>query len=307
MSSEAKPRVSKPHPRETPTTGLEILSPALQSLIQDTGRPHQLHYAVPRSGAADRASWIEGNELLGNRPGAASIETLFGGLKVTAHQTMVLALTGATPGATITGDSGDRTVPAWQPFVLRTGETLEVHAPTVGVRSYLAVGGGFEPEPELGSRSTDILTGLGPPPLAAGDILPIGTTHDGAVDPRIPPRTMPGATILDVPLDLTHRSALFTEASLRALTESTWTVSPDSNRVGIRLTDAPPLELRTPTELPSSPLVAGAVQVPSSGLPLIFLRDHPATGGYPVIGVVPEPALDDLAQLAPGSQIRFRA
>src|SRR5690606_34964776 len=107
-------------------------------------------------------------------------------------------------------------------FTLRPGEELEVDAPTAGVRSYLAVRGGIDAPPELGSRSTDLLTGLGPPPLTTGDVLPIGGAADASVEPHATPRDMPG-DLLEVAIDLTDRAALFTDEALDRLTEAVWT------------------------------------------------------------------------------------
>lgn len=288
-------------PTETRAT-LTILAPGLQSLIEDGGRPGQFAHAAPRSGAADRASWLAANQLVGNPFGPAAIETLFGGLRITTDQPVVLALTGASPGGWIATEQGGRDAPAWTPFALRPGEVLEVDAPDAGVRTYLAVRGGIDIPPELGSRSADLLTGLGPAPLRAGDTLTVGDAAGGAVDPRVTPRAMPG-DVLTVDLELTGRATLCTDPAL--LTSAEWTVTAESNRIGLRLKGDRPLELREAADLPSAGLVPGAVQLPPSGQPVVFLRDHPTTGGYPVIGVVIEDALDDLAQLPPGARIRF--
>ena len=279
LRSEPKARVSKPHQRST--GALEVIHPGLHSLIEDAGRPGLLHLGVPRSGAADRASWADGNTIVGNRPGAASIETVYGGLRVAAHETLILAITGASPGGLI---DDTREVAPWTPFALRPGEHLELLPPTSGLRSYLAVRGGIATPPELGSRSMDVLTGTGGPPLAAGDLLPIGTDIDGAVDATVPPRAFTDE-LLVVEVTLTAHAALLTDESRERLTSQVWTVSPDSNRVGVRL-EGVPLQLREPVSLPSAGLVEGAVQLPPSGLPVVFGRDHPGTGGYPVVGVV---------------------
>lgn len=295
--NRSRTRVSAPRPAGVMT----VLSPGLQSLVEDGGRPGHFADAAPRSGAADRASWLAANQLVGNRFGAAAIETLFGGLRVRCDRPTVLALTGASPGAWITGPDDEREVPAWSAFALRPGEELEVDAPTEGVRSYLAVRGGLDVPAELGSRATDLLTGLGPAPLVAGAELPIGDAADDSVDPRVTPRSMPG-DLLEVVVDLTERAALFTDEALDRLTRVVWTVTADSNRVGLRL-NGEPLTLRAPVSLPSAGIVPGAVQVPPSGQPVVFLRDHPTTGGYPVVAVAAE--LDDLAQLPPAARLRF--
>ena len=214
----------------------------------------------------------------------------------------MLAITGASPGGLI---DGLREVAPWMPFALRPGEQLELLPPTSGVRSYLAVRGGIASLPELGSRSMDVLTGVGGPALAAGDRLGIGTDIDGAVDVTVPSRAF-SWELLVVEVTLTEQAALLTDESLERLTSQVWTVSASSNRVGIRL-EGQPLELREAVSLPSAGLVEGAVQVPPSGLPVVFGRDHPGTGGYPVVCVVDELALVTGGGLQSGTPIHVRA
>jgi KipI family sensor histidine kinase inhibitor len=303
LSSAATRRVSKPSkPPQRDHGPLEILTPALQSLIEDAGRPGSLHLGVPRSGAADRTSWADGNTIVGNRPGAASIETVYGGLKVTAHGTLVLAITGASPGALI---DDTREVAAYTPFALLPGEHLELLPPEHGLCSYLAIRGGIATQPDLGSRSTDILTGTGGPPLAAGDRLPIGTDIDGAVDATLQRPTFDDG-LLVLELTLTPHAALLTDESRGRLTSQVWTVSASSNRVGVRL-EGRPLELREAVSLPSAGIVEGAVQLPPSGLPLVFGRDHPGTGGYPVVGVLGARSFDPSSQAGAARSVRLWA
>jgi biotin-dependent carboxylase-like uncharacterized protein len=181
---------------------------------------------------------------------------------------------------------------------------LEVGRVTAGLRCWLALSGGVDTPPLLGSRSADLLSGLGPEPLAAGQRLPLGAVHgppcwiDGLPLPA-PPRE------LLLRLDPGPRDDWFTPAALRRLTTSVYAVSPASNRIGLRLT-GPALE-RVPGrgELPSEGMVLGAVQVPPDGLPVVFLADHPTTGGYPVVGVVPAEDLTAAAQATPGTPVRF--
>ncbi|MEU3208777.1 biotin-dependent carboxyltransferase family protein, partial [Streptomyces cyaneofuscatus] len=179
---------------------------------------------------------------------------------------------------------------------------LDVGPALDGVRGYLAFAGGLEPEPVLGSRSADLLSGLGPAPLSDGDTLPLGEPADG---PPQGPTPWPGAPAeLVLPLHLGPRHAWFTAAALRTLTTAAYRVSPHSNRIGLR-TEGPALERARDGELPSEGMVLGAVQVPPDGRPVVFLNDHPTTGGYPVVGVVPETALAGAAQAVPGTRVRF--
>nr|WP_309233928.1 biotin-dependent carboxyltransferase family protein [Micromonospora sp. ATA51] len=163
------------------------------------------------------------------------------------------------------------------------------------------VSGGIEVPPVLGSRATDTLSGLGPPPVRDGDRLPLGEPvgHPAPVDVTVVP---PAPDELRLTLRTGPRHDWFTPAALDLLFGTAYRVSPVSNRVGARLTGAP-LPRAVTGELPSEGLVLGAVQVPADGQPLIFLADHPTTGGYPVVGVVDD--VTPLAQARPGTTVRF--
>ncbi|MDN3936118.1 5-oxoprolinase/urea amidolyase family protein [Arthrobacter sp. YD4] len=297
-------------PAQEASSGLRIISPGLQSLIQDLGRTGHAGLGVSAAGALDRASLRRANRLVGNAASAAVIETVAGGLQVRAVGDQVLAVTGAPAGLTITaGDDGaapDRTVPMATPFALLDGETLTLGAPASGFRSYLALRGGVDVPPVLGSRSTDTLAGLGPAPLAAGQALAAGGSAESGVvgHPEIQPDFPDeGVTVLDVVPG--PRSDWFDQAALDALTAQEWTVKPQSNRVGMRL-DGTPLRRTRDGELASEGTVSGALQVPPEGLPVLFLADHPVTGGYPVIAVVVDEHLDRAGQVPIGGIIRFR-
>lgn len=299
-------------------SGLRIVSPGLQSLIQDLGRHGHSALGVSAAGALDRASLRRANRLVGNSPSAAAIETVAGGLKVQAVGDQVLAVAGAPSALTVDppsdAESGSasgraarrRTVPMATPFALLDGETLTLGAPEAGFRSYLAVRGGVDAPAVLGSRSTDTMSGIGPAPLAAGQLLASGdVTESGVVgSPELQP-DFPGdgVTVLDIVPG--PRADWFDEAALESLCGQDWVVKPQSNRVGMRL-DGTPLQRSRQGELPSEGTVAGAIQVPPEGLPVLFLADHPITGGYPVIGVVVDHQLDLAAQVPIGGRIRFR-
>jgi biotin-dependent carboxylase-like uncharacterized protein len=170
------------------------------------------------------------------------------------------------------------------------------------MRTYLAVRGGIAVPAFLGSRSTDVLSGLGPAPLAAGDRLPVGSSVVGSPNVDIAPvPTFPVSPVLRVIAG--PRDDWF--SSLEPLLRGPYEVTSDSNRVGIRL--AGPALVRTHSgELPSEGMVLGSLQVPPAGQPVLFLADHPVTGGYPVIAVVVEADIPLAAQLRPGQQVRFR-
>ncbi|MHA7154754.1 5-oxoprolinase subunit B/C family protein [Arthrobacter sp. TMN-50] len=313
-----------------PGISLEVLAPGLQSLIQDLGRPGLGDVGVSKAGAADTASARQANRLVGNSPGDAVIETILGGLTVRAHGELTLALAGAIAPAVIIGvnnggvdenlvDDSLRTAPMCSPFALHDGETLRLDQPGAGLRTYLAIRGGIDVPEVLGSRSTDVMSGIGPDSLTAGAMLPIGAVDQGrtvgAPEPSTLPETIYPGTGYPVVLRITSgpRHDWFTDDSQTSLTAQIWTVTAESNRIGVRLATgenqeaAAPLERTSTDELPSEGVVAGSLQVPPSGLPVLFLADHPVTGGYPVIGVVVPDDLPVAAQLPPGTSLRFEA
>ena len=175
-----------------------------------------------------------------------------------------------------------------------------------GLRYALAVRGGIDVPPVLGSRSRDTLAGLGPDPVRAGDVLSVGADPAASVpliddDAAFPPPTGP-VTLALLP---GPRVDWVTDAALRALYETTWRLSASADRVGARL-EGPGLERRVTAELPSEPTVAGGIQVTGAGVPTILLADRPVTGGYPVVAVIEPGSLDRVAQLRPGQEVRFR-
>jgi biotin-dependent carboxylase-like uncharacterized protein len=269
------------------------------ALVQDLGRPGLAHLGVSPSGAADRTAHRLANRLVGNPEADATIEVTLGGLTVRATATHWVAVTGAP--TTVLVD--DRPTGSHGLIALPPGDRLTVQAPAFGVRSYLAVRGGIAVAPVLGSRATDLLSGIGPPALRPGDVLPVGRPGPPLPGVDLAPPHHPRKILA---LSPGPRQDWFTDQAWADLLQQAWTVSPDGNRVGVRLEGAA-LERRNTAELPSEGLVRGAVQVPASGEPLIFLADHPVTGGYPVIAVLTDRAADHAAQLRPGDRVRFAA
>lgn len=269
---------------------IELISTGPFACYQDLGRPGYQELGVSRSGAADQAAHRLANRLVGNAESAATIEFLLGGLEILLPDAATIAFTGARCDGV-----------AWSAAVsLPAGRRLRLGPPTTGLRSYLAIRGGFSAPPVLGSRSTDILSGLGPPALVAGDRLAIGDEIVGDPAGDAPPRPSSG---LPIKVVLGPRADWFADPA--ALFDQPWTVGDDSNRIGIRL-DGPPLARRDQAELPSEPTLPGAIQVPPNGRPIVLFRDAPVTGGYPVIGVVHSTELDRLAQLRPGDSLALK-
>lgn len=340
------------HPTETGQAParpvLEVKAPGLQTLFQDGGRAGLTHWGVSPSGPADRAAAAEANRLVGNSAGSTLLENLAGGLKLTALADVELALTGADTPAQITEDATGQvaepaegtapaaetplTVPSYAPFALKTGQTLTLGAPARGLRTYIAVRGGFAARTEAASASRDTLASLGPEPLTAGEQLSLANPPVAVVADPAPALPLPEpGTVLTVRALPGPREDWFIPESLGRFTEVTWEVSQSSDRIGVRLilADAAqeaPLGQDVPStpvdgssapqptgvltraitrELPSEGMVAGAIQVPPSGEPVVFLADHPVTGGYPVIATVHPAYLRLLAQAPPGTRLRF--
>ncbi|KUJ65495.1 allophanate hydrolase [Streptomyces albus subsp. albus] len=267
--------------------------------VQDLGRPGHAHLGVPRSGALDLAAHRLANRLVGNPESAATLETTLTGCAVRVRRAVTAAVTGAGCPVTVDG----RPAPWGAALRVPAGAVLELGAAVRGVRSYLAFGGGVAAEPQLGSRSTDVLSGLGPEPLRGGGVVPLGAPYGPPPAVDAPPRAGLAAELV-LPVLPGPRRDWFTGGALRTLTTAGYRVSAASNRIGLR-TEGPALERARQGELPSEGMVLGALQVPPDGRPVLFLADHPTTGGYPVVGVVPERFLDAAAQALPGTPVRF--
>ncbi|MGO2313443.1 MAG: carboxyltransferase domain-containing protein [Brachybacterium tyrofermentans] len=343
---------------------LEVLSPGPQLLLQDAGRPGHGAIGVSPSGAFDRGALARADAAVGNPTHVAALEALLGPVRLRALAPTVIAVAGGAGEVTVHRadpegpelelDAGQGQVRA---IGLDPGDVLTLGAPWQGLRRLIAVRGGIagvrrasdgvvrpagaadgEPPasdvPFLGSLSRDTLSGLGPAPLRAGDVLLVGPEQglDAVPDavpevvPEAVPRTdrgdpaddtsgdgqadghaerSPARHRLEIPMHAGPRDALLGRAVLDALIRAEWTVRSDSDRVGVRM-DGSPLPVPDGSgSLPSEAMVPGAIQVPPSGLPVVFGPDHPTTGGYPVVAVVTRTGLDRLAQAAPGTAVRF--
>ncbi|MDT9595138.1 biotin-dependent carboxyltransferase family protein [Nocardioides zeae] len=280
--------------------------------VQDAGRPGQAGIGVGRSGAADRGAYALGNRVVGNLPGAAALEVTLGGLEleVTGPDGAVvwLCLTGAPADLSV----GGRATGPYALAAARVGERVTVGAPRRGLRSYLAVRGGVDVPAVLGSRSHDVLAGVGPAPLADGDVLRVGEeTGSQPVVDGVAPAAAQGAAGDDVvELRVVRGPRDDWVADAEVLVAGSWRASARSDRVGMRLERGGAgglLEAADPdASLPSEGAVRGALQVPPSGEPVLFLADHPVTGGYPVVGVVVDADVDRAAQVRPGEEVRLR-
>ncbi|MEV8594001.1 biotin-dependent carboxyltransferase family protein [Streptomyces sp. NPDC052012] len=278
---------------------LAVVRAGALTTVQDRGRRGHAHLGVPRSGALDEPAAALANRLAGNGPDAAVLETTLDGCSLRPRSTVTVAVTGAPCPVTVEG----RPVPWSAPVRVPAGALLDVGPAVSGVRAYVAVSGGIAVEPVLGSRSTDLLSGLGPAPLTDGAVLPLGAPPARHARVDTAPQPAPPAELV-LRVTLGPRDDWFTRTAIRAFTSRVFHVSPASNRIGLRTT-GPALQRARTGELPSEGMVLGAVQVPPDGTPVVFLADHPTTGGYPVIAVVRPTDLPAAAQARPGTPVRF--
>jgi len=277
---------------------LLVVAPGPLTLVQDAGRPGLGAQGVGAAGAFDRGAMRHLHALLGDPPEAAVLEVLGGGLRLRAESDHRLAVTGGIGPVHVDGEH----VEHGRAFVVHAGQELVVGPVALGVRAYVGVAGGVEVDPVLGSRSADTLSGLGPPRLAADDVIAVGPPAHPAEIEDVPALLTSGVTtVAAVP---GPRDNWFTDDAVRAFFSSEWTVSGRSDRIGVRL-EGPALEREVTDELPSEPCVRGSVQVVSAGMPVVLGPDHPVTGGYPVIAVVIDDHVDRLAQVRPGEIVRF--
>ncbi len=298
------PDRSGPRPPIPARTGrfVEVLDPGLLSLIEDGGRPKVAAMGIPRAGAADPDAMRLANRLVGNPDGAATIEATTVGptLRFTgdAH---VAVVTPSAEGQEVLIDGHPMGTGAVSP--IQDGQVVTVGRVHGGLRAYVAVSGGFETPLVVGSRSTDLLSGLGPGPLVRGDRLDLGrpTRPRGRLMQPLDPPAGRRPKVIRV-IEGPHR---LPPGARDLFASGPWTVGPASNRIGVRLASphqpAPPLEVR----IPSTAMVTGAIQLPPDGDPIILLPDHATVGGYPVIACVIGADLTVIGQLGPGDTVDF--
>ncbi|MBP2234042.1 KipI family sensor histidine kinase inhibitor [Sinorhizobium kostiense] len=310
-SSEADSMVEEPADEGDRTTRFTVLAAPMPALFQDGGRIGQTGQGVSASGALDQESLKTANRVVGNAAETACLEITLGGFSFESSGRATIALAGAPCPVTVRDRFGSSFEAATgQPIPLEAGDVVTFGHPTKGMRCYFAVRGGFEVKPVLGSAATDTLAVVGPPPVSAGTVLTISepaVPMESVSLDEIPMADLPAAgdtVTLDIVMG--PRTDWFTDEALDQLCNQDWLVTPQSNRVGIRLAGATPLERIDRTELPSEATATGAIQVPHSGQPVLFLADHPLTGGYPVIATVAEHHLDLAGQIPVNATIRFR-
>lgn len=267
--------------------------------VQDEGRYGLAHLGVSPSGAADQEAMHLANALLDNEGSCAVIELTLGGAEIRCWSDTQVAVTGADASLRCAGEQR----PMNTATRMSAGDTIEIGVPSAGLHTYIAVSGGVDVPPVLGSRSTDTMSWLGPARIVTGTTLPIGAVRVGN-RPRVPVSVPSQRLGRPLRLILGPRQNWFDPEAIAAIGSREYVVTPASNRAGIRL-QGPTLQRCRQEELPSEGVVAGAVQVPPSGQPIVLFRDRSTTGGYPVIGVVVEEDLSIVAQRRPGSTVRF--
>ena len=279
---------------------LEILQPGPLALVEDLGRPGLSHLGVTRSGAADRRSHTLANRLVANPDDRATVEVTLGGFTArVCGGDVTVAVTGADT------DPAVNAIPFGTNSVhhVRAGETISLGPARTGLRSYLAVRGGFDVDPVLGSRSYDVLSSIGPRPLTSGDVLRVGEHTDEFPELDQAPVAALDDDVIELRVVPGPRDDWFLDPDV--LVRTNWQVTDRSDRVGVRLVGMP-LEYRRPDrQLPSEGAMRGSIQVPPNGFPVILGPDHPVTGGYPVIGVVVDDDVDAIAQARPGQTVRL--
>ncbi|KTR96082.1 allophanate hydrolase [Microbacterium testaceum] len=283
-----------------PAPVLCVLTPGGFTTVQDLGRSGRAALGVARSGALDRTALRVANRLVGNTEDAAGLEITLGGFRARAEVDAWVCVTGALAELRVDGRARD----LYAPVLVPAGAELSIAAPIAGLRSYLALRGGIVAPASLGSRSRDVLAGLGPAPLRAGDVLDAGVPSSGVPVIDVFPFSVPPA-LVDVAVAPGPRTDWFAPGAVSTLVGTEWEVSTQADRVGIRL-EGPELPRLRVGELPSEGMRPGAIQVPPHGRPVVLLADGPVTGGYPVIGLVRDADLDALAQVRPGDRVRFR-
>jgi biotin-dependent carboxylase-like uncharacterized protein len=282
---------------------LVVVKPGMLSTVQDLGRRGYQGLGVPVSGPMDWYSHRLANDRLGNDPMAAALEVTLIGPELLAEGDATVTIAGAEFDVTVDGAAVDGSMP----LSVRSGARIRFGERRTGARASLAVRGGFDVPPTLGSRATHLVSTMGPfggRAIRAGDRLPLGPAPDRRPSVRGRPLPVPdrGARVRILPA--AHR-ARFTDAAWSALTSARFVVTPQSNRMGYRL-EGPHLAQHDGAEMLSEAMPIGALQVPASGLPILLMAERQTTGGYPTIANVITADLPIAGQLAPGDWIEFQ-
>jgi len=307
---------------------IDVIRAGLLTTIQDLGRHGYRHLGVAMGGALDRLSLEVGNRLVGNRPDAAGLEITFGPTVLRFLRPARVAITGTDFGATLDG----KPVYSYWSLPVQAGQELTLNAAKRGMRGYVCIAGGIDVLPMLGSRSTDLQAGfggLGGRALRDGDRLPVGAPRARAGSGFAPDAPEFGVkapawckfVLVDEPVRRgRHPSGVawappirvlpgpeyesFTADAQQAFWDDEWLVTPNSNRMGYRLSGTE-LKRTQKADLLSHAVMPGTIQVPPNGQPIVLMSDAQTTGGYPKIGAVIHADLWKLAQIRLNGAVRF--
>ncbi len=291
---------------------LRVLAPGPMTTLQDLGRRGYQHLGIPVSGALDPIGLAAANALVGNPTGTGALEIVYHGptLAVEAESARFAFAGGTVPIEVLASNDASRPtrLSPLQSVRVHQGDVLRVGGLMGSAVGYLAVEGGFDVAPVLGSQSTYARAGLGGfdgRPLRTGDLLPL---HQAQAKERaesmLPELNL--ATPERIRVVLGPQDDHFSERGRRTFLESTYTVSPASDRMGMRLA-GPALEHSDDFNIVSDGIAPGSIQVPGNGLPIVLLADRQTTGGYPKIATVIAADLPALGRLVPGARIAFAA
>jgi len=281
--------------------GFKVIHPGMYTTYQDLGRRGFRKYGIPLSGAMDKAALKASNLLVGNPESKAGLEITLQGLKMVALEPLVIAVTGADLQFTINSEYH----PPWRSFLLKAGDVVQFRGRKSGLRSYLAVRGGFRAPTFMGSCSVFERCSMGAP-LRADNVLEVGdTVTESLGEVCIPEKYIPKSSHqISIRVIMGPQVEAFTPQGIETFLQSTYRVTPQSDRIGYRL-DGPRIGHRGRADIISEPVVPGSIQVPNDGQPIALMVDAQVTGGYAKIATAISPDLDLLAQAVPGDTVQF--
>jgi biotin-dependent carboxylase-like uncharacterized protein len=272
--------------------------------VQDLGRPGYLRVGIPASGPVDREAFVLANRLAGNPDGAAGLECTLMGPRIEFTDERVVAVTGASMSPALNGGA----MAMWQASRVKAGDVLKLGPARAGVRAYVAISGGIETPPALGSRSTYVrgrLGGVAGRAVRKGDALPLGPTATSALARVRAARVPDYSAEPEIGVVLGPQDDRFTEAGIAALLEGPYEMTPQSDRMGARLR-GPVIEHVRGHDIVSDGVPLGGIQVVGDGQPIVLLVDRQSTGGYTKIATVCSFDIGRIGQLNPGQRLRFR-
>lgn len=294
---------------------LKIINPGLSISIQDLGRPGYFHLGIPISGAMDRYALRAANMLVGNTEDAACLEAVFLGPQIEFLEDKIVAVTGADMPVKLDGEAQ----PSWTSFSVKAGQVMSFDFLKTGARIYIAISGGIDTPPKLGSRSTytiGALGGLEGRNLMAGDEIPTGKSSSGQANATVPSNLRHGP---GNPAELRVLTGLYwhriTEKSQQQFFADEWSVAPEADRMGYRFQGGTALEFNEreqpfgagsdPSNIVDGCYCYGSIQVPGGSEPIVLHRDAVSGGGYFTIGAVISADMDFIGQLQPHTPLRF--